>query len=122
MFKFTAAVTIALAIATPSLAQTYGTYGANPYRPDPYTGSGGGQFGSSSNSPGLYSNDGQFRGNLNSNQFDPNSVANPFGRYGSQFSPDSINNQFGAGSQFHPDSPTNQFGNGLKVCGVYGCD
>ena len=46
-------------------------------------------------SPYLVSPDGKYLGNLNSNQFDPNSVSNQFGRYGSQFSPDSINNQFG---------------------------
>jgi hypothetical protein len=44
---------------------------------------------------------GRYHGNANSNQFDPNSVSNQFGRYGSQFSPDSINNQFGAGSPYN---------------------
>ena len=35
---------------------------------------------------------GQYLGNLSANPYDPNSVANPYGRYGSRFSPDSINN------------------------------
>jgi len=47
------------------------------------------------NSPKLYEN-GQYRGNVNNNQFDPNSVSNPYGRYGSQYSPDSINNPYRA--------------------------
>lgn len=47
------------------------------------------------NSPKIYAPDGKFLGNLNNNEFDQNSVANPFGRYGSEFSPDSINNEFG---------------------------
>ena len=62
--------------------------------------------------PQLYANDGtgKYLGNLSANQFDPNSVSNPFGRYGSQFSADSINNPFGVyGSQFSPYSPTNPF-------------
>jgi hypothetical protein len=46
---------------------------------------------------------GRYHGTVNDNQFDPNSIANPFGKYGSQFSPDSINNQFGAGSPFSPN-------------------
>ncbi|HMB37408.1 MAG TPA: hypothetical protein VKV41_25400 [Methylomirabilota bacterium] len=61
----------------------------------------------------LQAPNGKYLGNLNSNPFDPNSVANPFGRYGSQFSPDSINNGFGRyGSPFSPDSATNPFTSG----------
>lgn len=51
-------------------------------------------FRTDSNSPKIYDQSGNYRGNLNGNQFDPNSVSNPFGRYGSQFSPDSINNPY----------------------------
>lgn len=59
----------------------------------------------------LYSPSGQYLGNLNNNQFDPNSVSNPYGRYGSKYSPDSINNQFGEhGSRFGSDSVNNPFG------------
>lgn len=56
------------------------------------------------NSPKIYAPDGQFLGNLNNNRFDPNSVANPFGRYGNPFSHNSINNQFGPYG--NPYSPT----------------
>ena len=47
------------------------------------------------NSPHLVGPDGRYLGNLNGNPYDPNSVANPFGRYGSEFSPDSVNNPYG---------------------------
>jgi len=68
--------------------------------------------------PSIYSNQGKYLGNLNSNQFDPNSVSNQFGRYGSQFPPDSINNQFGRyGSQFSADSPNNPYGRGVQIYG-----
>ena len=59
---------------------------------------------------------GKYLGNLNSNKFDPNSVANPYGKYGSKFSPDSINNPYGKyGSKFSPDSATNPYGNGGPI-------
>jgi len=61
----------------------------------------------------LQAPNGQYLGNLNSNRFDPNSVANPFGRYGSQFSPDSINNPFSEwGSPFSPNGVRNPFATG----------
>jgi len=61
----------------------------------------------------IWSADGKYLGNLNSNRFDPNSVSNPFGRYGSQFSPDSINNQFGKyGNPFSPYSVQNPYSTG----------
>jgi hypothetical protein len=58
----------------------------------------GNPYGNSSNSPHIYAPNGRYLGNLNSNQYDPNSVSNPYGRYGSQYSPDSINNPYG---QYH---------------------
>lgn len=42
----------------------------------------------------VYDAQGVYRGNLNGNQFDPNSVNNPAGRYGSSLSQDSINSKF----------------------------
>src|SRR5262245_58559224 len=58
----------------------------------------------------IYGNDGRYLGQYNLNEFDPNSVLNPFGRYGSEFSPDSINNPFGRyGSEFSPGSARNPF-------------
>lgn len=58
------------------------------------------QFGTYQNSVHLYSPNGQFRGDLNSNPFDPDSVSNQFGPYGNPFSPDSVNNPFGAGNPY----------------------
>lgn len=45
-----------------------------------------------------------------SNKYDPNSIFNPYGRYGSEFSPDSVNNRFSKyGSPFSPNSATNPY-------------
>jgi len=67
--------------------------------------------------PILVDDAGQFRGTLSANRFDPDSISNPFGRYGSRFSPDSIRNPFGAGSPFRPESPSNPYGRGLTILG-----
>lgn len=65
--------------------------------------------------PIIVAPDGKYLGNLSSNQFDPNSVANPYGRYGSPYSPDSINNQFGRyGSPYSPNSVNNPFATGRR--------
>jgi hypothetical protein len=50
-------------------------------------------FRNSSNSPQIYSPGGEYLGNLNRNQFDPNSVSNQFGA-GSPFRPNGVNNPF----------------------------
>jgi hypothetical protein len=64
-------------------------------------------------SPRIYAPDGTYLGNLNTNQFDPNSVSNPFGRYGNPYSPDSINNPYGKyGNPFSPNSVRNPFATG----------
>jgi hypothetical protein len=61
-------------------------------------------------SPQLFTTDGDYIGNVNANQFDPNSIANPYGRYGSPFSPDSVNNPYGRyGSQFSPGGAANPY-------------
>ena len=60
-------------------------------------------FRTGANSPKIYAPDGTYLGNLNQNQFDPNSISNSFGRYGNKFSPDSVNNKFGRyGNPFSP--------------------
>ncbi len=70
-----------------------------------YAGFGGG--------PKLIAPNGQYLGRLNSNLYDPDAVANPYGRYGSRFSTDSINNEFGRwGSRFSPDGVRNPFATG----------
>jgi len=51
----------------------------------------------------------EYLGNLSANPFDPNSIANPFGK-GSAFDPNSINNPFGPyGSPFSNQSATNPY-------------
>ncbi len=62
-------------------------------------------------SPQLYGADGRYLGSVNSNRFDPNSVANPFGQYGNPFNPNSINNRFGVyGNPYSPYSVRNPYG------------
>jgi hypothetical protein len=111
---------IFLTICSPAIAQNnnyVGQYTVNPYANNavkPYT-YGGGDYASGSNSPKLYDSQGNFRGNLNSNPYDPDSVANPYGRYGSEYSSDSINNSYGAGNPYNQDSPYNPYGQGLSI-------
>lgn len=60
--------------------------------------------------PKIYSQDGKYLGNLSANQFDPDSVNNPYGQYGSEFSSESINNKFGRyGSEFSNESASNPY-------------
>lgn len=61
-------------------------------------------------SPIIVAPNGQYLGRLNNNRYDPDSVANPYGRYGSKYSPDSINNPYGQyGSRYSPDSINNPY-------------
>jgi hypothetical protein len=54
--------------------------------------------------------DGRYLGNLSANQFDPNSISNPHGRYGSPFSPNSVNNPYGQyGSRYSNQSARNPY-------------
>lgn len=99
-------------------AQYLGNYTANPMLPPAAPqppGTFNNPYGSDFNSPKLYDSQGGYHGNINGNPYDPNSVANPYGRYGSRYSPDSINNSYGAGSRYAPDSPSNPYGNGMGV-------
>ena len=53
---------------------------------------------------------GKYLGSLSANPYDPDSVNNPYGRYGSPYSADSINNPFGQyGSPYSNDSPNNPY-------------
>ena len=53
---------------------------------------------------------GKYLGNYNANKYDPNSVANPYGRYGSRYNPESINNEYGVyGSPYSPYSINNPY-------------
>ena len=67
--------------------------------------------------PKLFDQKGNFRGNLSTNQYDPDSTSNEFGRYGSRYSPDSLNNEFGAGNPYALDSPNNPYGSGWSILG-----
>lgn len=50
--------------------------------------------------PKLYDENGNYRGRLSSNPYDPDSTSNPYGRYGNRYSPESINNPYGAGNPY----------------------
>lgn len=61
-------------------------------------------------SPYLVSPDGQYLGTLSSNPYDPDSVSNPYGRYGSPYSADSVNNPYGKyGSPYSNYSANNPY-------------
>ena len=91
-----------------SVNNPYGQYGSR-YSPEsttnPYA----------TNAPKLYDSEGNYRGRLSSNPYDPDSVSNPYGRYGSPYSSDSVNNPYGAGSPYHSDSPHNPYGSGMSI-------
>ena len=67
------------------------------------------------NAPKLYDSDGNYRGKLSSNHYDPESVSNPYGRYGNPYSSDSVSNPYGAGNPYRADSPSNPYGEGLSI-------
>ncbi len=53
---------------------------------------------------------GEYIGNFNDNQYDPNSVSNPYGQYGSEYSSKSINNPYGEyGSEYSNKSAHNPY-------------
>ena len=85
----------------------YGSPYSNQSSTDPFA----------TDAPRLYDQQGNYRGNLSANPYDPDSTSNPYGRYGSPYSPDSINNSYGAGSPYRSDSPTNPYGPGLRIEG-----
>jgi hypothetical protein len=68
--------------------------------------------------PELYDSQGNYHGNLSANPYDPNSVNNPYGRYGNPYSPESINNPYGAGNPYWYDSPSNPYGQGMLIYGA----
>jgi hypothetical protein len=113
---------VTLLLASGAHAQYMGNYTANPFlppAPPQPPGTFTNPYGTGSTSPHLYDGQGSFRGNVNRNPYDPNSIANPYGRYGSPYSPDSINNPFGAGSPYRSDSPNNPYGSGMPIYGPY---
>jgi hypothetical protein len=114
------AATFLLCLAiSPAAAQYMGNWTANPYLPPAAPqppGTFSNPYGNDATSPQLFDQGGNFRGNLNSNPYDPNSVANPYGRYGSPYSPDSVTNPYGSfGSPYATESPNNPYGQGLGI-------
>ena len=101
--------------------QYYGNMTANRFMPPAVPqppGTFNNPYGNSFNSPRLYDSQGNFHGDVNSNPYDPNSVANPYGRYGSPYSSDSINNPYSQyGSPYGAESPNNPYGQGMPVYG-----
>lgn len=66
--------------------------------------------------PSIFSTDGEYLGTLSANRYDPNSVANPYGKYGSPYSPESINNPYGEyGNPYSPSSVTNPYATSAPV-------
>jgi hypothetical protein len=113
---------ILIAAVSVANAQYIGNMTANPYlppAPPQPPGTYSNPYGDSSNSPKLYDDQGNFRGDVNSNRYDPDSIANPYGQYGSKYSPDSVNNPYGQyGSQYSPQSPNDPYGTGMPVYGT----
>jgi hypothetical protein len=86
-----------------SVTNQYSTYGS-PYSPNsvnnPYA----------IDTPKLYSSDGTYLGKVSNNQCDPDSISNPYGKYGSKYSPDSVNNPYGQyGSKYSSKSANNPY-------------
>ncbi len=53
---------------------------------------------------------GKYLGTLSNNRHDPDSVSNPYGRYGSRYSPHSINNPYSKyGSRYSNNSVNNPY-------------
>ena len=52
-----------------------------------------GDYRDSSNSPHIYSPDGEYLGNLNNNKYDANSVSNPYGA-GNPYRSNGVNNPY----------------------------
>ena len=91
-----------------SINNPYGEYGSpysNKSATNPYA----------TDAPKLYDSNGNYRGKLSANPYDPDSTSNPYGRYGSKYSSDSINNPYGAGSPYKADSPNNPYGEGISI-------
>jgi hypothetical protein len=82
---------IALLLPITGQAQCYANNGGIYCTPD---------YRNDYNSPKIYTPDGEYRGNLNGNKYDSNSISNPYGRYGSKYSTESINNPYNIDNGF----------------------
>lgn len=119
-YPVTALVTLAFGLIPASLSAQQPAYiSANPYvgtpiseydaRVSPYSPYGArNQY--TTDGGRIYGQDGRYLGRLNSNPYDPESVANPYGQYGSRYSPNSINNPYGQyGSEYSSLSARNPY-------------
>ena len=58
----------------------------------------------------IVGSDGAYLGRLNRNPYDPESISNPYGRYGGPYSPTSVRNPYSAyGSPYSSESAFNEF-------------
>jgi hypothetical protein len=58
----------------------------------------------------IYGSDGTYLGKMNGNKYDPESVNNPYGKYGSKYSSTSINNSYSKyGSEYSNQSAQNSY-------------
>lgn len=107
-----------------STSNPYGTYGSAQSTKSVHSPTG--KYGSTTSvqssvnpyathAPKLYDSEGNYRGRLSDNKYDPDSISNPNGRYGSKYSYESINNPYGAGNKYRTDSPNNPTGTGWKI-------
>ena len=121
--KFTICLAIFCTAGPVNAGEYLGQLSTNPYTANSTSGAGANNYRVkqsmenkyTSGGPKLYNSDSEFRGNLNGNKYDSDSVSNPYGRYGSKYSSDSINNPYGAGSKYKNDSPNNQYGTGWTI-------
>jgi hypothetical protein len=102
-----------LAAQSPTVLTINPTYGTplSPYdaRTSPYS-SIGARNPYTSDGGRIYAADGTYLGRLNANRYDPESVSNPYGRYGSPYSSTSIRNPYSAyGSPYSALSPNNPY-------------
>ena len=65
----------------------------------------------------LYDQEGNCRGKLSANPYDPDFTSNHFGQYGSPFFGEFIYTPYGAGNSFRHDSPNNPYGRGWSIEG-----
>ena len=68
----------------------------------------------------IYANDGTYLG-MPGNQYDPNSINNPYGAHGSPYVAQSINNPYGQyGSKYSIVSPNDPYSTPATAVPVYG--
>lgn len=85
-----------------TLKNRYSPYGS-PYSPtspaNPYA----------IDTPRIYAADGTYLGKLSSNKYDPESISNPYGKYGNPYGNNLMNPYSKYGSKYSPESWTNPY-------------